>query len=56
MWGGIASSAFHFKGFFKDFLVSFLSYVFLYAYVQDPFLFHAIDPGGQQTASIPACM
>lgn len=33
-------SAFHFMGFFKDFLVSFLSFFYYYySYVQNPFLF-----------------
>lgn len=37
--GMLLFSAFHCMGFFKHFLVSFLSYVVFYSYFQNPFLF-----------------
>lgn len=48
-------SAFHFMAFLKDFLVSFLSYIYFFIHMsRTHFYFHDIDPDVQQTALISA--
>lgn len=49
--------AFHFMSFFKDFLVSSLSYIFFLIHMSRiHFYFRDIDPDVQRTALISACM